>query len=73
MHARDLFLSDLPLHDQTADYLLLSEQRKTEADLKDRFERLAMELKVGVCCVESGAPAPVLAVLACQSWSTLVK
>jgi guanylate cyclase soluble subunit beta len=46
MEAQRLYLSDIPAHDTTMDYVLLAEQRKSEADLKDRYERLAVELKV---------------------------
>ena len=36
-----------------ADYLLLAEQRKAEADLMEKYERLSVELKVRllVLCV----------------------
>jgi hypothetical protein len=47
MAAQRLYLSDLPAHDMTTDYLLLAEQRKAEADLKEKYERMAVELKVG--------------------------
>jgi len=40
-------LSDIALHDMTSDYILLAEQRHAEADLKERYERLTLELKVG--------------------------
>ena len=45
MSARRLYLSDLPAHDATLDYMLLAEQRRTEADLKERHERTAVALK----------------------------
>ena len=41
-----LYFSDIPLHDMSADYILLAEQRHAEADLKERYERLTNELKV---------------------------
>ena len=33
-----LFFSDFPAHDMTRDFVLLAEQRKAEAGLKERFE-----------------------------------
>jgi hypothetical protein len=48
--AQRLFLSDVPAHDATVDYLLLSEQRSAEAGLKEKYERMALELKVRLCC-----------------------
>lgn len=42
-----LFLSDFPLHDMGRDFVLLAEQRQAEADLKEKFEKLTIELKVG--------------------------
>lgn len=46
MQQSGIFFSDIPLHDMSADYLLLAEQRKAEADLKEKYERLNLELKV---------------------------
>eukprot|EP00798_Chlamydomonas_sp_ICE-L_P003500 gene3500-13567_t len=40
-----LFLSDIPIHDMSGDFVLLAEQRQAEADLKERFEKLTNELK----------------------------
>lgn len=45
MRALRLFLSDIPLHDLSRDFVLLAEQRQAEADLKERFEQLSMQLK----------------------------
>ncbi|KAF8066284.1 Gucy1b1 [Scenedesmus sp. PABB004] len=45
MQASGVFLSDIPLHDISADYILLAEQRAAEADLKDKYERLTLELQ----------------------------
>ncbi len=41
-----LFLSDIPLHDLSRDFVLLAEQRQAEADLKEKFEKLTLDLKV---------------------------
>lgn len=49
MQAQRIFLSEIPMHDMSVDYLLLAEQRQAEAELKEKYERLAMELKVGSC------------------------
>jgi guanylate cyclase soluble subunit beta len=46
MAAQRLYLSDIPAHDMTTDYLLLAEQRKADAEMKDKYERMAVELKV---------------------------
>jgi guanylate cyclase soluble subunit beta len=40
-----MFLSDIPLHNLSRDFVLLAEQRQAEADLKERFEKLTMELR----------------------------
>lgn len=37
--------ADIPLHDMSRDFVLLAEQRQAEADLKERFEKLSIELK----------------------------
>lgn len=39
-----LYLSDIPLHDMSRDYVLLAEQRAAEVDLKNRYERNLNEL-----------------------------
>lgn len=44
-----LYLSDIPLHHLSRDFVLLAEQRQAEADLKERFEKLTMELRWGGC------------------------
>ncbi|KAG2499523.1 hypothetical protein HYH03_002469 [Edaphochlamys debaryana] len=44
--AQGLFLADIPLHDMSRDFVLLAEQRQAEADLKERFEKLALELRL---------------------------
>jgi hypothetical protein len=51
--ASAVFLSDIPRYDLSSDYILLAEQRQAEADLKDKFERLTLELQVraACCCV----------------------
>jgi guanylate cyclase soluble subunit beta len=41
-----VYLSDIPRYDLSSDYILLAEQRQAEADLKDKFERLTLELQV---------------------------
>ncbi|GLC33173.1 hypothetical protein PLESTB_000362800 [Pleodorina starrii] len=45
MRDQRLFLSDIPLHDLNRDFVLLAEQRSAEAQLKERFEALTLELK----------------------------
>ncbi|EFJ47487.1 guanylyl and adenylyl cyclase family member, partial [Volvox carteri f. nagariensis] len=45
MRDQRLFLSDIPLHDINRDFVLLAEQRQAEAQLKERFEALTLELK----------------------------
>ncbi|GLI65462.1 hypothetical protein VaNZ11_008812 [Volvox africanus] len=45
MRHHRLFLSDIPLHDLNRDFVLLAEQRQAEAQLKERFEALTLELK----------------------------
>ncbi|KXZ56253.1 hypothetical protein GPECTOR_1g220 [Gonium pectorale] len=45
MQHHKLFLSDIPLHDLNRDFVLLAEQRHAEAQLKERFEALSLELK----------------------------
>jgi len=45
MQSQHLFLSDIPLHDMSRDFILLAEQRQAEADLKEKFERLTVEMK----------------------------
>jgi guanylate cyclase soluble subunit beta len=47
MQESGVFLSDIALHDMTSDYVLLAEQRHAEADLKEQYEKLTLELKVG--------------------------
>ena len=39
-----LFLSDIPLHDMSRDYVLLAEQRSAEVDIKNLFEKNLAEL-----------------------------
>lgn len=39
-----LYLSDIPLHDLSRDFVLLAEQRAAEAGLKERFEAQSVEL-----------------------------
>jgi guanylate cyclase soluble subunit beta len=46
MESGGLTLSDVPSHDLTRDFLLLSEQRKVEAELLQRFEQLSSELQM---------------------------
>ena len=46
MERGGLTLSDVPSHDLTRDFLLLSEQRKVEASLLQRFEQLSIELQM---------------------------
>jgi hypothetical protein len=41
-----LYLSDYPLHAAGGDFVLLAEQRHAEADLKEKYEVLTVELKV---------------------------
>lgn len=50
-----MYLSDIPRYDLSSDYILLAEQRQAEADLKEKYERLTLELQVGVLCVLSCA------------------
>ena len=38
LRMHDLYLSDFPTHDMAADFVLLAEQRKAEADLKEKYE-----------------------------------
>jgi len=60
MHAKGLFMSDIPLHDVSSDFILLTEHNSAELNLKERYEKLSVELKVG--------PQAVLLVTCC--WST---
>jgi len=46
LQATGVFLSDIPRYDLCSDYILLAEQRQAEADLKDKYERLTLELQV---------------------------
>ncbi|GIL96581.1 hypothetical protein Vretimale_2365 [Volvox reticuliferus] len=46
MSVHGLYLSDIPLHDMSRDFVLLAEQRQAEADLKERFEKMAVDLRV---------------------------
>ncbi|GLC52309.1 hypothetical protein PLESTB_000607500 [Pleodorina starrii] len=46
MTCHGIYLSDIPLHDMSRDFVLLAEQRQAEADLKERFEKMAVELRV---------------------------
>jgi guanylate cyclase soluble subunit beta len=39
-----LFLSDIPLHDMSRDYVLLAEQRSAEVDLKNLYEKNLADL-----------------------------
>lgn len=41
-----MYLSDIPRYDLSSDYILLAEQRQAEADLKEKYERLTLELQV---------------------------
>lgn len=41
-----VFLSDVPLHDNSMDMVLLSEQRSAEAELSQRIEALNLELEI---------------------------
>ncbi len=43
-----LYVSDLPLFDNSREMLLMAEQRAAEAALKDTFERLSAQLEVGM-------------------------
>lgn len=52
MRKQSLYISDIPVYDMSADYILLAEQRQAEANLKEKFEKLTVELTVrGVACV----------------------
>ncbi|GFR46282.1 hypothetical protein Agub_g7836 [Astrephomene gubernaculifera] len=44
MGAHGLFLSDIPLHDMSRDFVLLAEQRQAERELQQRYRSLAAEL-----------------------------
>lgn len=57
MQQSGIFFSDIPLHDMSADYLLLAEQRKADADMMEKYERLSLELKVWSCGAPSDSPA----------------
>ena len=46
MQKQNLYLSDIPVYDMSADYILLAEQRQAEANLKEKFEKLTVELTV---------------------------
>lgn len=61
MQVQGLFLSDIPLHDMSQDFILLAEQLAAEADLKERYERLSLDLRVRAW---RGQPA-----LYCMYWS----
>ena len=47
MRSQRIFMSDIPLHDMSRDFTLLGEQRHVEACLKEKFEKLTMDLMVG--------------------------
>ena len=38
LRLHNLFLSDFPTHDMGADFVLLAEERKAEADQKEKYE-----------------------------------
>jgi guanylate cyclase soluble subunit beta len=46
LQASGVYLSDIPRYDLSSDYILLAEQRQAEADLKEKYERLSVELQV---------------------------
>lgn len=48
VQASGVYLSDIPRYDLSSDYILLAEQRQAEADLKEKYERLTMELQVSL-------------------------
>ncbi|KAJ9517261.1 hypothetical protein QJQ45_009127 [Haematococcus lacustris] len=45
MMRHKLYCSDIPLHDLSRDFVLLAEQRQAEADLKEKFEKLTVEIQ----------------------------
>eukprot|EP00195_Chlamydomonas_chlamydogama_P006345 CAMPEP_0202897216 /NCGR_PEP_ID=MMETSP1392-20130828/6039_1 /ASSEMBLY_ACC=CAM_ASM_000868 /TAXON_ID=225041 /ORGANISM="Chlamydomonas chlamydogama, Strain SAG 11-48b" /LENGTH=1191 /DNA_ID=CAMNT_0049582803 /DNA_START=21 /DNA_END=3596 /DNA_ORIENTATION=- len=45
MQRHGLYFSDYPLHDLGSDFVLLAEQRKVEADLKEQFEQQNVKLE----------------------------
>ncbi|KAG2441004.1 hypothetical protein HXX76_003857 [Chlamydomonas incerta] len=45
MRQHGIFISDIPRHDATRDFVMLAEQRHAEAQLKERLESLTLELK----------------------------
>lgn len=45
MQIHNLYLTDLPLHSLGRDYVLLAEQRHAEAGLKERFEKLNVQMR----------------------------
>ncbi|KXZ49678.1 hypothetical protein GPECTOR_20g535 [Gonium pectorale] len=45
MTSHGLYLYDIPLHDMSRDLVLLAEQRQAEAELRERYEKLATELQ----------------------------
>ncbi len=55
MRQAGLFVSDIPLHDLNRDFVLAAEQVAAEAQLRERYEALSLELQVRawvvVCCV----------------------
>ena len=52
-----LFLSDIPLHDMSRDYVLLAEQRSAEVDLKNQFELNLAELKATMVALNTSNAA----------------
>ena len=45
LQRQGLFVSDIPLHDMSRDFALLSEQLKAEANLKEQHESMVLILK----------------------------
>ena len=45
LKASNLFLSDLPLYDMSRDFILLAEQRSIEMELKEKLEKMTLDLR----------------------------
>ncbi|KAG2450442.1 hypothetical protein HYH02_004944 [Chlamydomonas schloesseri] len=45
MRLHGIYISDIPRHDATRDFVMLAEQRHAEAQLKERLEALTLELR----------------------------
>lgn len=63
MRQAGLYVSDIPLHDLNRDFVLAAAQVAAEAQLRERYEALSLELQVRACVVVHSP----LALCACVS------